>query len=324
MSSLFLSFFHPVFSQCYSLSHYLLLFGHSSLLSPLFLFSSDACAACVTPSLSLSLSSSLLALSIYIPSFSSLPPRPPPLFSWLLNQCLKCVSRVSLAQHLSTATHWLLFQEMSVRVCVCSVSPLLPHTNTHPSICPISTCAEAQPPGKLTNENLPQPSVAFLAAFSSFNSTFSSIPQSLTQLHTPPSLFPSCRVNSLFITLNLVWLQLIRQITVLILVKRWKPNMFLCWSQPHFDLRKDTQLSHRAKASVVTVSIIFVERRFVFVCVSEARARMIFYMCICAATSLCQQLAIAVRLFDTYDDQSSSPRAWVGNGNDFWLQAELF
>lgn len=130
----------------------------------------------------------LSLLLLYSLSQSIFPASPPPLlFSWLLNQCLKCVSRVSLAQHLSTATHCLLFQEMCVCVCACAFF-LSPHTNAHPSICPISTCAEAQPPGKLTNESLPQPSVAFLAAFSSFNSSLPSIAPSLTRL--PPNTIP--------------------------------------------------------------------------------------------------------------------------------------
>lgn len=117
-------------------------------------------------------------LSIYIPSFSTLI-----LLFWLLNQCLKCVSRVSLAQLQSMATHCLLFQETCTRVRVCPSFFVSLHTNTHPSICPISTCAEAQPPGKLTVKRLPEPSVAV----SSFNSTL-----------TPLSLFPSCRVQQLF------------------------------------------------------------------------------------------------------------------------------
>lgn len=163
---------------------------------PPFVFSSDACTTCVTLSLSLSLTSHLiLTLSIYIPSSSS-HPLSPPLFSWLLNQCLKCVSKVSLAQHLSTATYYLLFQEICMcgHLCV-SLSSHSAHTNTHPSICPISTCAEAQPPGKLTNESLPQPSVSFLAAFS-FNSSLPSIPPSLTCLPMPLSVMQHWSVSS--------------------------------------------------------------------------------------------------------------------------------
>lgn len=37
----------------------------------------------------------------------------------------------------------------------------------------------------------------------------------------------------------------------------------------------------------------------------------------CASTRLCEHQAVTVRLFDTYDDQSSSLGARVGNGNDF-------
>lgn len=77
------------------------------------------------------------------------------------------------------------------RVCVCA-SLLAPHTSSHPSICPISTCAEAQPPGKLTNESLPQPSVVLLPAFYSFNFFLSSISPFLSLFlsrrakHPPP------------------------------------------------------------------------------------------------------------------------------------------
>lgn len=52
-------------------------------------------------------------------------------------------------------------------VCVCLSFFVSLCANTHPSICPISTCAEAQPPGTLTVKRLPEPSVAI----SSFNST---------------------------------------------------------------------------------------------------------------------------------------------------------
>lgn len=155
-----------------------------------FVFCSDACATCASLSLALSLLFSLmLTLPIYIFSSSSCP-HPPPLFPWLLNQCLKCMSKVSLAQHLSTATHCFLFQEICMCGCLCVFS-LSPHTNTHPSICPISTCAEPQPPGKLNNESLPQPSVAFLTAFSSFNFFTPFLHLSLAS----PHLFPLCRVK---------------------------------------------------------------------------------------------------------------------------------
>lgn len=53
--------------------------------------------------------------------------------------------------------------------------PPSPHTCAHPSICPISTCAEAQAPGKLSTESLPEPSVAFLVAVSSLDSPLPSV-----------------------------------------------------------------------------------------------------------------------------------------------------
>lgn len=114
---------------------------------------------------------------IYIPSSFSLI-----LLSWLLNQCLKCVSRVLLAQHRSIASS----SKTRARVRVCLSFSVSLCTYTHPSICPISTCAEAQPPGKLTVKRLPEPSVAI----SSFNSTL-----------TPLSRFPSCRAQHLLIAL---------------------------------------------------------------------------------------------------------------------------
>lgn len=66
-------------------------------------------------------------------------------------------------------------RNLCMRVCAPALAstfffPPSPHTCAHPSICPISTCAEAQPPGKLSNESLPEPSVAFLVAVSSLNS----------------------------------------------------------------------------------------------------------------------------------------------------------
>lgn len=76
-------------------------------------------------------------------------------------------------------------RNVCVRTCVSAFFVSL-RTSTHPSICPISTCAEAQPPDKLTVKRLPEPSVAI----SSFNST-----------RTPLSIFPSCRVQQLFIAL---------------------------------------------------------------------------------------------------------------------------
>lgn len=154
------------------------------------LLSSPASAACVALPLSLSLS---LSLSIYIPG-SSYSPLPDRLFSWLPNQCLKCMSRVPLA------TQCLLFQEICVCVwiCVC-LFPLSLHTNTHPSICPISTCAEALTPSRLTNESLPQPSVTFLAAFSSSNFSHPSISPPLSLTSPPlPSIFTSRRVKKAF------------------------------------------------------------------------------------------------------------------------------
>lgn len=97
-----------------------------------------------------------------------------------------------------------LLRSLCVYVCVC-LFPVSPHTNTHHSICSISTCSETQPPGKLTNKSLPQPSVVFLAAFSSCIFSVLSIPPPLTRLPLPPSLIPLC------IALSLVWLQLLCQ-----------------------------------------------------------------------------------------------------------------
>lgn len=239
--------------ECYSPSLPASVCSPSTALSSICLQFWCLCRLCHT-SLSLSLSSFLiLALSIYIP-ISSSPPLPPPLFSWLLNQCLKCVSRVSLAQHLSTATHCLLFQEICVcvyvRSCVC-LFPLSPHTNTHPSICPISTCAEAQPPGKLTNESLPQPSVAFLAAFSSFNSSLPSISHWPPPHHTPSS--HHAELNSLSLALSLVWLQLMRQNSSFDFGQNMKAQYVVdvCWSQPWFDSNADTQSSRGVKSPLV-------------------------------------------------------------------------
>lgn len=209
---------------------------HASLLSSIVLKFWCLCLSCLYFSHPV-----ILALWIYIPSSSS-HPLSPLLFSWLLNQCLKCVSKVSLAQYLSTATHYLPFQEICMcgRVCV-SPSPLSPHTTAHPSICPISTCAEAQPPGKLTNESLPQPSVTFLAAFCSFNSSLHSIPPSLTCLCSPPCLIFVMRHSTAFVVSDLVWLllmslfnigQKIKAQYVLVLIKTllWLQHEYLVYT----------------------------------------------------------------------------------------------
>ena len=149
-------------------------------------------AACVTLSLSFSFCSLNLYFQLFLPSSSTSPVfliaksmlrvreqgvsgYPPPPLPRNLCMCVdKCVF-------------------VCVLVCV--------HADTHPSICPISTCAEAQPPGKLTNESLPPPSVTFLSAFSSFPLLHSSIPHRQLSSHHAErlSLFPGA--------LHLVWLQ---------------------------------------------------------------------------------------------------------------------
>lgn len=74
-------------------------------------------------------------LPIYIPSSFSLI-----LLSWLLNQCLKCVSRVSLAQHQSMATHCLLFQETCARTCMPVFFRLTLHKHTSFHLSHLNLC----------------------------------------------------------------------------------------------------------------------------------------------------------------------------------------
>lgn len=186
MSSLCLSFFlpFPVFAhfECYSPSpRRRSLSCLSSVLKLVQL--------CVTPSQLLPPSlRHLYSLSRYIP-----PPYSSPVL--LIAKSMLIVREQCVSGTASEHGYPLppLPGNLCVYVHVC-VFPPPPHANTHPSICPISTCAEVHAPGTLTNESLPRPSVAFLAGFTARTLPF--IPMPVMQSY------------SVSTALSLVWLQL--------------------------------------------------------------------------------------------------------------------